>query len=61
MKPSPHHSTLNRPGVRLSKALRARQHDYVAVHERPASLVLTYSSLCSSQHSAGNHSDLCLK
>ena len=34
--PSPHHSTLNRPGVRLSKALRAKQHDSVTVHGRPA-------------------------
>ena len=33
----PRHSTLNRPGVLLSNALRAKQHDSVAVHARPAS------------------------
>ena len=33
--PSPCHSTLNNPGVRLSYILRARQHGSVAVHRRP--------------------------
>ena len=41
MNPLPRHSTLNRPGVRLSKALRATQHDSVAVHGSPARRVWT--------------------
>ena len=35
---------LEQARVRLSKALRARQHDSVAVHERPAIRAQTYSS-----------------
>ena len=35
---------LEQARVRLSKALRAMQHDSVAVHERPAIRAQTYSS-----------------
>ena len=41
----------------LKQTGRAMQHGSVAIHACPPSRAWTYSSSCSSQHSAGNHSD----
>ena len=53
------HSTLNRPGVLLSYALRALQHASSPTHGLLASRQCTFSFLCSSQHSDGSHSERC--
>ena len=59
--PSKDHSTLNRPGVLLSYALRALQHASSPTHGLLASRQRTYSFRWSSQHSDGNHSERCRK
>ena len=58
---APDHSTLNKPGVLLSNALRALQHASSPIHGRSAIRQRTYSFRCSSQHSDGSRSERCRK